>query len=207
MKQIKSVKKAARLGFTLIEMIGVLAIIAVLAGLLLPRIFEAMNDARINSDAMGYNSVKSAAMGYFGKYGRFGDAAGTAYTPAPVTATDWGAVLLTTGLIEKPFSSKIGGNNSLVEIISATPDNVTGANSAYSMDGASVTNSTVGASIVVQVHLTGVDLSDARALSMRLDGELLSNTNIAGGTDLKGKVKYDFGADSTGEVYLYVIHK
>lgn len=74
------------------------------------------------------------------------------------------------------------------------------------MDGTG-TNSTLGGAVVVQVHLTGVDLSDARALSLRLDGELLSNTNIAGGTDLKGKVKYDFGANPTGDVLLYVAHK
>src|SRR5215470_16307586 len=36
-------------GFTLIEMIGVLAVIAILAALLVPKIFEAINNARVNN--------------------------------------------------------------------------------------------------------------------------------------------------------------
>ena len=45
-----------RKGFTLIEMIGVLALIAILASLLLPKIYEAINGSRIsNTTALGGN--------------------------------------------------------------------------------------------------------------------------------------------------------
>ncbi|MEN9677129.1 MAG: hypothetical protein RIS76_3025 [Verrucomicrobiota bacterium] len=208
MKFVNNQSNAKRRGFTLIEMIGVLAIIAVLAGLLLPRIFEAMNDSRINSAAMGYNSVKTAAMGYFGKYGRFGDATGVAIADV-AAAPDWGKVLLSSGFLDKPFSTKIGSTASLVEIKAATTaaTAVTGANTSYNFDDTGTANSIKGATLVIQVHLKGVDLADAQALSRRLDGDELSDLSATPATaDLEGKVKYDF-ATTVGDVLLYVAHK
>ena len=71
-----SLNKKRTQGFTLVEMIGVLAVIAVLAALLVPRVFAAINESRLNNAVSGVNGVKSAAMQYFGKYGCFGDASG-----------------------------------------------------------------------------------------------------------------------------------
>src|ERR1051325_5566884 len=56
-------------GFTLIEMIGVLAVIAILASMLIPKIFEAINSSRINNTVQGYNAIKTAVMDHYGKYG------------------------------------------------------------------------------------------------------------------------------------------
>ncbi len=56
-------------GFTLIEMIGVLAVIAILASMLIPKIFEAINSARVNNAAVSYNAMKTAVMDHYGKYG------------------------------------------------------------------------------------------------------------------------------------------
>ena len=50
--QTKQYRKAT--GFTLIEMIGVLAVIAILAALLIPKVFEAINNSRINNAAVSY---------------------------------------------------------------------------------------------------------------------------------------------------------
>lgn len=197
-------KQAKRLGFTLIEMIGVLAIIAVLAGLLLPRIFEAINEARINSAALGYNTAKSASMGYFGKYGRFGDGSGVAYTNDLSAGQDWGTVLLQTGFLDKPFSTRIG-TTSEIQIISTASGAVDGSNSAYNFDDSGTANQATGGAVVIQVKLEDVALSDARALSLRVDGETLSEP--AGDSDLVGKVKYDFSGSPTGDVFMYIAHK
>ena len=58
--KVSQINVRRRSGFTLIEMIGVLAIIAVLAALLIPRIFNAVNESRVNGAALSYNSFKSA---------------------------------------------------------------------------------------------------------------------------------------------------
>jgi prepilin-type N-terminal cleavage/methylation domain-containing protein len=45
-------------GFTLIEMIGVLAVIAILAALLIPKVFQAITEARINTVPVGQRRVR-----------------------------------------------------------------------------------------------------------------------------------------------------
>ena len=59
-------------GFTLIEMIGVLAVIAILAALLIPKIFEAIHSARISSAAGACATVKTATADYYAKNGSLG---------------------------------------------------------------------------------------------------------------------------------------
>ena len=46
--------------FTLIEMIGVLAVIAILASLLIPKIFESINNSRLGQAQLSYQTVKTA---------------------------------------------------------------------------------------------------------------------------------------------------
>ena len=58
-------------GFTLIEMIGVLAVIAILAALLIPKVFNAINDANINTAVVGAQTVKTAVVDSYAKNGGF----------------------------------------------------------------------------------------------------------------------------------------
>src|SRR5258706_8379284 len=90
-----------RQAFTLIEMIGVLAVIAILAALLIPKVFSAINDARVNNAIVSYETVKTAVTDHYGKYGSLNVSnVTTINTPTP----NYDIVLLGEGLIDKLFA-------------------------------------------------------------------------------------------------------
>src|SRR5438093_4521350 len=113
MRIISNQSRKSKQGFTLIEMIGVLAVIAILASMLIPKIFEAINSARINNTVQSYNSIKTAVLDHYGKYGSINfigvPAPGAGTTAAQQLAYDT-LVLLPEGLIDKPFRSRVGTN-------------------------------------------------------------------------------------------------
>ena len=90
-------------GFTLIEMIGVLAVIAILAALLIPKIFEAINSARINNCVVSYNTIKTATMDHYGKYGKI-----NSYF-LPLVCTTIGVVQLALTALFRQISSQPSG--------------------------------------------------------------------------------------------------
>ena len=104
--QTKQYRKAT--GFTLIEMIGVLAVIAILAALLIPKVFEAINNSRINNAAVSYNTVKTALTDHYAKWGSLVSSNGTTIVPGAGTALVFDKVLLMEGFLDKPFIVKVG---------------------------------------------------------------------------------------------------
>ena len=114
--QSDSLRRQATRAFTLIEMIGVLAVIAILAALLIPRVFSAINDARVNSACVNIETVKTALADHYGRYGKFDQLYGTNVTTlnAPVTGVvpnyD-GLILIPEGLLDKPFATKIASSS------------------------------------------------------------------------------------------------
>lgn len=58
-------------GFTLMEMLGVLAVIAILASAATPKIFEAIRDAKVATFVEDINTVKTAVASYYKDTGTF----------------------------------------------------------------------------------------------------------------------------------------
>jgi prepilin-type N-terminal cleavage/methylation domain-containing protein len=184
-------QKRSNKGFTLIEMIGVLAVIAILAALLIPKIFSAINNARLNSASAACSTVKAATADHYAKTGSLG-----------TITNHFDAVLLSEGFLDKPFDTKIATSNSVAivaaELLATAPDAI---NAAYALSGNPAVNDAAGG-VVVQAVMTGVSVADARALSLQLDGPSMSAPTPAG-ADLLGRVKYDSTTDPT-IVYVYI---
>src|SRR6266404_1597512 len=133
-------------GFTLIEMIGVLAVIAILAAVLIPKVFEAINNSRINNSAMTYNTVKTAIADHYAKNGSLPvDGTTTPATALTLPTEQFDMTLLKEAFMDKPFAVKIGDGASdatharvrLYDISAlTTASTVDGtANSGYSLSG------------------------------------------------------------------------
>lgn len=58
-------------GFTLVEMIGVMAVIAILAGFAVPRVYEAIEDAKVTAVVQQIQSLKTATAEFYADTGRF----------------------------------------------------------------------------------------------------------------------------------------
>jgi type IV pilus assembly protein PilA len=203
-------KREAR-GFTLIEMIGVLAVIAILAALLVPKVFNAINDARINTAVVGAQTIKTAVIDSYAKNGRFDATNNTAIAgfTTPYGGYDTN-VLMVQGLIDKPFLTK-AGTNSTVQVVDCVAAGTapTGANAAYALQGTVGQNDATG-TYVVEAVVQSVAEADAQAISQRIDGSSLSTPGATPGTaDLLGRVKYAAPASAGGpvDVYIYLAHR
>jgi hypothetical protein len=193
--------------FSLLEVIGVLTVLAILAGLLVPKVFEAMHNAAIAQTASSLNSLKTACTGHYAKFGCL-DMDGAANPPATIPldgsdprSTQFDKVLLWEALLDSFFSPKIGdgvlgATNTRVQIVtglsaSTQPD---GSNAAYTFDGNSL-NEANGA-VVVEAIITGVSVQDAKALNDLIDGPSLGQD--ASGNDFLGFVKYGTPNNGSG---------
>jgi|GEM_PF-1910266 len=63
--------KSKQLGFTLMEMIGVMAVIAILASAAAPPIFEAIEDAKVSAYVQEIHELKLAAARYYKDTGKW----------------------------------------------------------------------------------------------------------------------------------------
>ena len=192
-----------RRGFTLVEMIGVLAVIAILAALLIPKVFSTINNARITSAASSVKTLSTAAVGYIGKYGKYAGVAGAAVT---LPVADWdGTVLLKEGFLDKPFDTQLGtGTDVTLVAVGAAGAVVGSAAGTYDLSGSGV-NELAGAA-VVELVINGVSITDAEAINLLVDNATLASAG-AGLTDIKGKCKYAAPTAGVTDVHIYISHK
>ena len=109
-------------GYSLLELVLVLAIVAVLVGLLLPKGFDALRNARVQQVAESVNTLKTALIDFIAMPGNGGslprtEGAGVPCSGAALSgATDIAkgnasrldAVLLTVGKLERPLTLRMG---------------------------------------------------------------------------------------------------
>lgn len=217
----RALRKQTQRAFTLVEMIGVLAIIAILASLLIPRVFQAIGDSKISNSASTCNSMKAAVNEFYGKYGKICDSKGASLNFSTNSVfEDWDfKALLPEGFIEKPFSVRIGNGKigssetgsrlRVVKVHGLDGDDDADVEGAYNLDGsAAVPKNDIEGTLLVEAVIPGVELSDARALSERIDGGMLTATNNTV-ADLRGRVKYELPGDGedTTTVHIYMAHK
>ena len=203
-------------GFSAIELIGVLAIIAILTALLLPRIkqmgasppnvFQTVNGAHLLETTIAVQGVRSAVNAHISQFGSLATSNGNPLN-FDESYDQFGQVLLTEGLLDRPFSPGLG-TNALLRLVkvsglsTASPEDA--LNGAYDIDGDG-RNDVAGSAYVVEAVLSGLTQAEAKALNDRVDGPQLGGG--ASGDDFLGRVVYRKpGADGRTEVHIYILH-
>jgi len=190
----------------MIEMIGVLAVIAILAAMLIPRVFQAVDTARVTSTMVACETVKTAAIDHYGRQGRLDMAFGTnlILTSGVYAGYDTN-VLMPENLLDKPFQVKLAGGdpstNSVIQLISALQSN---GGAGYRLDG--VTVGTTNAQFVLEAVIYGCSIADAKELNDRIDGGSLGSLDLST-PDNRGRVEYGTPAGGTVNVFVYLTHR
>jgi prepilin-type N-terminal cleavage/methylation domain-containing protein len=203
-------------GFTLIEMIGVLAVIAILAAVVVPKVFESINNARINNATMTYNTVKTAIADHYAKFGSIPlDGTTTPATVLVLPAEQFDLILLKEAFLDRPFEIKIGDGNSdptharvrLFDISGLTTTSVVDgtANTGFALSGSAGATNEITGSVCAEAVITGVTALDAKDLNDRLDSPALGAPGV-NAADTKGRVKYAAPAGGITTVYIYLTH-
>ena len=219
-------------GFALIEMIGVLVVIVLLAVLLVPAVFGAIQQAWLDQTLAACHTVKTACLQHGARLSQLA-MDGSVNPPTAISlrsadpkAAQFDKVLLAEGLLDKLFSPKIGdklldATHTRVQVVAGLSSRagVDKDNSAYDFDGHGA-NSASGVAVVEAV-ITGVSLEDARVLNKILDGNALGED--PSGNDFSGRLKYGKPNQGNGngnngngkgnqpgntvELHLYLLHR
>jgi len=182
--------------FTLIEMIGVLAIIGILASVVAPRVIEAIRDAKLTSAITTASAVRAAAVNYYARYnyypvdgtrGAFSNGTTTAWTrtygdyaSCPASTTTFGDILLSEGLLDAMrFNVGVSSNNVLSALANfTTATNATAWSSGpvwptincISSTNSSLFTSAVNPTRIIFLRLPAVTTLEAAGLKTRIDG-------------------------------------
>jgi len=157
-------------GFTMIEMIGVLAVIAILASIVAPKIFDAIRDAKVNTFASNIQAVQTAAASYYKDVGVLPGSAGQLLSSA-ATVTPTLTAAQTTAW-KGPYLDK-----SVADMFSSLPltsvalvAEVPAATANFDIDGDG-TGDYSSKSSVGQLRFVGMTVADAKAVSDAMDGD------------------------------------
>ena len=216
-KKQSQTRRGATFAFTMIEIIGVVAIIAVLAALITPRVINAVARSKVNSTALSAASLKTATTDYFAKNNSFPSRAGTGATNGAVATGRFDADLISGGFLEKLFTCSIGsqlndmsaltGRTHVRSQTAAASTTITITSTAggdnFDLDGDGAVADFTTANTVVSVFIPGVSINDAIELNKIIDNTTNTSTSTS---DTSGRCVYSTPSSGTVTVYLYVAH-
>ncbi len=185
-------------GFTLMEMIGVMAVIAILVSVATPLIFDAIRNAKVTAFVEDVNMIKGAIAQYYEDTGDFP-------THIPTDNRDRNKNLMKDNparpiggwdgpYIEKELDNPFqeGGYRAILTS--------TNANFQFDLDG----DGTVDTTSVAVIRIDNVSDEEARAISNILDGDGdVDNGN--GAWNAAGRVKrYGVNSDHPNRLLIYI---
>jgi len=148
-------------GFTMIEMIGVLAVIAILASIVAPKIFDAIRDSKVNTFASNIQAVQTAVANYYKDVGSFPSSGAKLISD---TATGWKGPYLDKQVSDMFSSLPLTSVALSSETISATANFDIDGNAPAVGDYSSKTT-------MSQLSFVGMAVADAKAVSGAIDGD------------------------------------
>ena len=212
-------------GFTLIEMIGVLAVIAILVALLLPKVFEIMAESKANSLVGAVRTYETAVVDYYADIGSIlplnnggnpstqasGNSSNARSLPARLTLDQ--SDPLNTGnnswaKFKGPYLTKFStdtppGFGTSIYMPARPPvaygTATTATNRGWDLNNDGNSDMPTNAN-VVYVYFTNIGNQDFENVDAILDSGIGSTATER---QLRGRVKYD---TSTSEMMIYLIH-
>jgi type II secretory pathway pseudopilin PulG len=214
-RQSITLEAMRRQAFSVLELLGVLAILVILTSLLLPRmtrvaqrqtIRPTINEAQITEAMIALRSLNTALDSHLAQYGCLACQKGNPLI-FPETYDAFGQVLLSEGFIERPFQLSMSKTCvlRLRKVSTLTPgskiDAMTGA---FDLNGDGK-NDVVG-TVMLEAVLPDLSESEAEALKDRIDGPRPGSGGA--NRNLSGRVMCLAPShDGRTEVHIYMIHK
>ena len=224
--------RPGRRAFTLIEIIGVVAVIAILVSVLVPRALNVIARGKVSTTAQSLGSLRGTITEYVVRSNTLPSRLGYDTTNAPTAGGRFDADLLQAGLIERLFVCSIGSQVSQASSgfgcsPSPTPQATTAllqrAHLRSAPGGASSLTPTTNAvgqvnfdldlngtgdfassQMVAYAYIPGVSASDAMELNRIIDG----GAAASGAADLAGRcINSGPSSDNTVTVYVYLAHR
>ncbi len=215
-------------GFTLIEMIGVLAVVAVLAAMIIPKVMDVVASSKIDALASAVKTYETSVTKYYVDIGSVlplnasgtpqtqnsGNSATARSLAARLTLSSSDALVTGTNLWSKfngPYLEKFDtssppslGTNMYMPARGASSYGTaaTGNNLAWDLKGDDGNSDLKSGAYVVYFRLTGIGEDDFLGLDRIIDSDIGSNDTEK---EVRGRAKWHSG--SSGTLYLYLAHR
>lgn len=197
-------------------MIGVIAIISILAAVLVPKVQNAIARSKVSGTALIYNTVRTATVDYYSKSNSFPLRAGTGAADTATATGRFDADLVAAGFLDKLVMTPIGATATTgalttrphvrvqAAVVAGTPNPTAAAGgNNFDLDNNTATSDFAAGQNVVSLMIPGVSIADAILLNSIIDNTV--NTGTA--ADRVGRCIYSAAAGGTVTVYLYLAHQ